>query len=191
MSSSFDHLQIPPEVAAEMTPAVRAFVEVLLARIAKLEAEVAELKRKKTPQNSSLPPSSEHPHAKEAPEAPKSGRKRGGQPGHAKCARPLIPSERCDEVVVERPVECRRCGSPLAGDDPEPIRHQVCEIPEIKPHVTEYQLHRLVCPCCRVSTCAELPEGVPSGQSGPRLVAFTALLMACFRQSKRRTSLFL
>src|SRR5688572_24018978 len=28
------------------------------------EAEVAELKRKKTPQNSSLPPSSEHPHAK-------------------------------------------------------------------------------------------------------------------------------
>lgn len=191
MSSLPDHLQIPPEVAAEMTPAVRAFVEVLLARIAKLEAEVAEWKRKKTPQNSSLPPSSEHPHAKATPETPKSGRKRGGQPGHAKCERPLIPTGQCDEVVVERPVECRRCGSPLAGDDPEPIRHQVCEIPEIKPHVTEYQLHRLVCPCCRVSTCAELPQGVPAGQSGPRLVAFAALLMACFRQSKRRTSLFL
>jgi hypothetical protein len=29
------------------------------------------------------------------------------------------------------------------------------------------------------------------GQAGPRLVAFTALLMAYFRQSKRRTALFL
>ena len=33
--------------------------------------------------------------------------------------------------------------------------------------------------------------GVPSGQSGPRLVAFTGLLMGHFRQSKRRASLFL
>lgn len=191
MSSNSESLQIPPAVAAEMTPAVRAFVELLLARIAALEAEVAELKRKKTPQNSSLPPSSGHPHAKPKPQAPKSGRKPGGQPGHAKCQRPLLPAEQCDEVVVERPVACRRCGTPLAGDDPQPLRHQVCEIPEIKPHVTEYQLHRLVCPCCHTSTCAELPPGVPSGQSGPRLVAFAALLMACFRQSKRRTSLFL
>ena len=35
-----------------------------------------------------------------------------------------------------------------------------------------------------------LPDGVPEGQTGPRLVAFSSLLMACFRQSKRRTSLF-
>ena len=65
------------------------------------------------------------------------------------------------------------------------------ELPEIKPHVTEYQRHRLVCPCCGETTCAELPAGVPVGQAGPRLVAFVALLMAYFRQSKRRTALFL
>jgi hypothetical protein len=35
-------LTIPPEIAAEMTPAVRAFVELLLNRIETLEAEVAE-----------------------------------------------------------------------------------------------------------------------------------------------------
>ena len=64
------------------------------------------------------------------------------------------------------------------------------ELPEIKPVVTEYQRHRLVCACCGKSTCAELPEGVPTGQSGPRLVAFVALLMVCFRLSKRRVSLF-
>jgi transposase len=32
---------------------------------------------------------------------------------------------------------------------------------------------------------------VPTGQAGPRLVALTALLMGCFRQSKSRTALFL
>src|SRR5690606_10023343 len=40
-------------------------------------------------------------------------------------------------------------------------------------------------------TCAPLPAGVPSGQSGPRLIAFTATLMAHFRQSKRRAALFI
>ena len=36
---------IPPELDAEMTPAVRAFVRSLLERIAELEARVTELER--------------------------------------------------------------------------------------------------------------------------------------------------
>ena len=71
------------------------------------------------------------------------------------------------------------------------LRYQVWELPEIKPIVTEYQRHRLACPCCGETTCAELPEGVPQGQSGPRLMAMTAMLMAFYRQSKRRTAKFL
>jgi len=94
-------------------------------------------------------------------------------------------------VLSLKPTECRRCGGRLAGEDADPLRHQVWELPEIKPHVTEYQRHRLTCPCCRTQTCAPLPQGVPEGQSGPRLIAFTALLMAYFRQSKRRTTEFL
>lgn len=174
-----------------MTPAVRAFVEMLLCRIEALETEVAELKgRKATPQNSSVPPSSQHPHAKPKPRRKPSGRKRGGQPGHHKAERTLIPADDCDDVVVLTPKHCRRCGEELTGSDADPLRHQVWELPEIKPLVTEYQRHRLQCPCCRTSTTAALPAGVPCGGSGPRLVAFSALLMACFRQSKRRTALF-
>jgi len=30
---------------------------------------------------------------------------------------------------------------------------------------------------CGCSTCGELPAGVPSGQAGPRLIAFSGLLM--------------
>lgn len=54
--------EIPPELADEMTSAVRAFVESLLGRIAELEARLG-----MTPQNSSLPPSSQHPHISRIP----------------------------------------------------------------------------------------------------------------------------
>jgi len=182
--------QIPPELAAQMTPEVRAFVDSLLSRIETLERQLAEAK--KTPDNSSLPPSIQHPHAK-PPRAAKSATKRrqGGQPGHKRQTRPLIPTEDCTQVISLHPDACRRCGDPLQGVDPEPIRHQVWELPKIEPLVTEYQRHRRTCCRCGKSTCAPLPPGVPSRQSGPRLVAFTGLLMGHFRQSKRRAAYFL
>jgi transposase len=177
---------IPAEVEAEMTPAVRAFVQELLAKIAELAACL-----NKTPQNSSLPSSSQHPHAKPAPAKPKSKNRPGGQPGHPKHERALVPTDQCEEIVTLKPAACRKCGRSLRGNDATPLRHQVWELPEIKPLVTEYQRHRLCCPHCHETTCAELPSGVPSSQAGCRLVAFTALLMGCFRQSKRRVALFL
>jgi transposase len=179
-------LEITEELIARQPPEAQAIIRALLAKLDELEARL-----NKTPQNSSLPPSTQHPHARPPAKKPKSKRQRGGQPGHKKHERALLPVEKCDEVHPLKPTECRRCGGKLSGIDPQPLRHQVWELPEIKPHVTEYQQHRLVCPCCGESTCAELPAGVPRGQAGPRLVAFVALLMAYFRQSKRRTALFL
>jgi transposase len=185
-------LEITEEIIARQPPEAQAIIRLLLARIVDLESRIGQLERgQKTPQNSSLPPSTQHPHAKPPSRKGKSRKKRGGQPGHAKHERPLLPTEQCDEVHPLKPEECRRCGEKLSGTDPEPLRHQVWELPEIKPHVTEYQQHRLECAHCGATTCAELPAGVPQGQSGPRLMAFTALLMAFYRQSKRRTAEFL
>ena len=118
-----------------MTPAVKAFVKVLIdhfeTRISDLESQIQKL----TPQNSSLPPSTQHPHAK--PKRPKGDgpkRKRGGQKGHQKHHRELIPVEQCDDVIPLQPDACRRCGKPLTGTDPEPIRHQVWELPAPQAH---------------------------------------------------------
>ena len=174
------------DLIARQPPEAQAIIRSLLAKISELEARL-----NKSPRNSSLPPSSVHPHAKLAPPKQKSGKKPGGQPGHPKHERALIPTDQCQAVVTMKPKNCRRCGERLAGVDPQPLRHQVWEIPEIKPIVTEYQLHRLACACCRESTCGHLPPGVPQSQAGPRLVALTALLMGCFKQSKRRVALFL
>ncbi len=194
---------VSDNVIARQSPEAQEIIRVLLAEIAGLRAELNDLRAElddlrrqvkgKTPQNSSLPPSTQHPHARPAPppRKRKSTKRRGGQPGHAKHERPLVPSEDCDEVQELKPAECRRCGGKLTGRDPDPLRHQVWELPEIKPHVTEYRRHRLACPCCGETTCAELPAGVPQGQSGPRLTALVALLMAYYRQSKRRTAEFL
>ncbi len=178
-------LSIPPELEAEMTPAVRVFVELLLDRIGKLGAgakDPAELLA--AAQYGASPRQSRLDEAEVEEETRRAA-------GHKKHERPLMPTEECDDVKLLKPTECRRCGEKLSGSDPEPLRHQVWELPEIKPHVTEYQRHRLACPACGETTCAELPCGVPQGQSGPRLMAFTALLMAYYRQSKRRTAEFL
>jgi len=180
--------RIPPELEAEMTPAVKAAFLALLDRIDQLEAQVQKL----TPRNSSVPPSTEHPHAKPArKQTAGKKRKRGGQKGHKRHLRELVPVEQCDTVTECFPDACRKCGGQLDHDPAAPNRHQVWELPPITPMIDEYQLFRGHCPCCGVTTTASLPEGVPTGQCGPRLAAFTGLLMGHFRQSKRRTAAFL
>jgi transposase len=179
---------IPPAAQAALLAVFAAYD----ARIVRLEARIAELEGKsgKDSTNSSKPPSTDHPHAKPVPNKPKSKRSIGGQPGHPKHERALIPTDQCVAVIPCLPTDCRRCGEALAGTDSQPLRHQVWELPEIKPLVTEYQRHRLTCRC-GCSTCGDLPDGVPTGQAGPRLIAFSSLLMACFRQSKRRAAMFM
>jgi transposase len=192
---------ISPEQLAALPPEIRAVVQALIdhyeGRLAVLRAENDALRTElaqaqKNSRNSSKPPSTEHPHAKPLPPAkPKSQRQRGGQPGHEKHERALISAEECSAICDHRPKKCRGCGGRLSGTDPVPLRHQVWELPEIQPLVTEHRRHRLTCLCCGTVTCGELPAGLGLGQAGPRLVAFVALLMGAMRQSKRKSAWFL
>jgi transposase len=132
--------------------------------------------------NSSLPPSSDRFHRKRRP-PPDTGqprKKRGGQFGHRKHQRLLVPPEQVSQIIPRKPTACRRCGRPLTGDDPNPLRHQVAELPPVVPEIIEYQLHRLICPFCHTSTCGALPAEV-KGHFGPRLEATLALLAGQYR----------
>jgi transposase len=197
--------RIPADLDRELSPRAREFVLGLIGEVKRLRRENAELRKrmevleakleKLTPQNSSLPPSTVHPHARPKPGSPKTPRdgkrrKQGAQPGHPRHTRPLVPSEACDRIIDLRPKRCRKCAEKLSGSDSDPLRHQVIELPPIKPTIFEYRRHRLTC-CCGESTCGELPVGVPTGQCGPRLAAFCGLLMGHFRQSRRRAASFL
>jgi transposase len=167
---------LPPDAQAAVTALVQTFER----RIAELEERLG-----KNSMNSSKPPSSDSPSVKRRPPAPASGKKRGGQPGHRRHSRPLVPPERLRQVIECKPPACRCCGHDLQGDDPQPLRHQVAELPPIEPTVDEYRLHRLECPHCGTSTCAALPPGVPTGAFGPRLRAILSVLAGAYRLGKR------
>jgi hypothetical protein len=54
-----------------------------------------------------------------------------GQPGRHGSGPELLPIERVDAVVEHHPEACQHCGSLLEGEDPDPLRHKVIEIPPI------------------------------------------------------------
>lgn len=180
-----------PPLPKELWDQIPATAQVaLLALLGNLQREVAALRQQvadltarlgQNSQNSSRPPSSDAPSVKRPPPQEPSGRKRGAQPGHELHCRALLPA---DTTIARQPTACRRCGQALGGSDPQPLRHQVIELPPIQPLVTEYQLHRLLCPRCGASTCGTLPAGVPTGQQGPRLQATLAVLTGAYRLSK-------
>jgi transposase len=167
-------------LSPEAQAAVSALVQSFEGRIADLEERLG-----KNSTNSSKPPSSDPPTVKRRPPVPASGKKRGGQIGQHRQARPLVPPDQLRQVIDCKPPGCRWCGQPLQGNDPEPIRHQVAEVPPVLPVVDEYRLHRLRCPRCRTSTCATLPPGVPRGAFGPRLRALLGVLAGGYRLGKR------
>ncbi len=177
----------PPEAQAYIR-ALEARVETLTSMVHAFQEQVGTLQEqlKQTSRNSSRPPSSDPPQ-QQRPQRPRGQRRRGGQPGHPGSTRTLIPVEDVDEVVVIKPAQCTHCQAPLSGDDPTPWRHQVIEIPPIKPVVTEYQWHQLACPACGATTRAPWPAGVPSSTYGPRVQATVALCTGAYRLSKRTT----
>jgi len=189
------HPSLPPELWERTPPAIRAYIETLEGQVQTLTSMVDTLQEQvrtleerlnQTSRNSSRPPSSDPPQH-QRPRRPLGKRRRGGQPGHPGHTRPLVPVEDVDEVVVLKPEQCRGCHAPLSGDDPMPFRHQVLEIPPIKPVITEYQWHQLVCPECGETTRAPWPAGVPSDTYGPRVHATVALCTGSYRLSKRTT----
>jgi transposase len=175
-------------VPSEARVAILAVFDSLTGRVAELERRISDLEArlKLNSTNSSKPPSSDPIGLKRKPPTPPSGRKRGGQPGHRRGLRSLVPAEEVRTVTDCRPTDCRRCGHTLVGDDPAPLVHQVAELPKIEPLVDEYRLHRLNCPRCGVTTCGNLPAGVPRGCFGPYLQAVLSTLAGGYRLSKRQ-----
>lgn len=189
-----------PEIGSEdwqrTPPRVPQVILRLVERVAALEQEVSSLRAaheqlreqtRRSSHNSSQPPSSDAPSVPPRQQRKASGRKRGAQPGHAGHQRTLSPVEACQRVTDHRPAQCGTCGSALSGDDLHPYRHQVVELPEVKPLVDEHRLHQLRCPTCGDMTRAPLPAEVSASGYGPRLVATVGMLSGPYRQSERQT----
>jgi transposase len=166
------------------------------ARIAALEARLQDLEAKLHDLEAKLhdalrpPPAPRGPAIQPAaPGKKKTGRRRGGQPGHPPHLRQLLPPERVSEVVLFIPDQCEHCRGSLPGQasphDPEPRRHQVAELPEMRSRITEYQAHARRCSGCGQVTYATIPAEQRAHGMGPQLTATLSYLAGAHGMSKR------
>src|SRR3954463_4877191 len=163
---------------------LRAQVEALTAKVAGLQATLAQVQAqlaaaRKDSSTSSKPPSSDIVKPPKPPPPPGQERRHaGGQPGHPKHERPLVPPERLSAPPHDYlPEICPDCGRGLrpAGDDVRVV--QQVEIAEVPILIEEHRSHPGWCAhCCKVHY-APLPAAVASGGlAGPRLTTLIAYL---------------
>jgi transposase len=185
---------------------LEAMVVAKEARILELEQQVAEFRevvvelKERLGQNSSnsnKPPSSDGPTSqsgdkgKKGNKKKKSTRKRGGQRGHKGHHRELVPPSEVTAVVDHYPAECENCWQPLPQQpDQQPQRHQVTELPPVRPETTEHRCHQVLCPCGH-RTRGRLGPQVPASPFGPRLMSLIALLTGMYHLSRRKTATLL
>ncbi len=141
------------------------------ARIKELEDTVA-----KDSRTSSKPPSSDGlgrlPRRSRRP----SGKRPGGQAGHA--GHTLAMVEQPDEVVCHRPEVCRQCHQDLSavpGIVTE--RRQVLDVPEIRLLAHEHRIEAICCPTCHSISHGSFPLAVSAPvQYGPNVQALAVYL---------------
>jgi transposase len=156
--------------------------EELIALVAALRAQVAELERRLglNSSNSGKPPSSDglKKPARVSSLRERSGKKPGGQKGHK--GETLRQVADPNEVVNHYPPACSMCG---VGLDPKTsVGHsarQVFDLPQPQPLVvTEHRAHDCQCPACGAKTRAPFPDGVNAPvQYGARITAFVIYLL--------------
>ncbi len=183
--------QATPTEAREVIHSLNKRVTELTTTVEKLTTIVEQLQARlnQNSNNSSRPPSSDSPFKSKKKAKPRGGDP-GGQFGHEGHHRALLDVNLVDELISVRPKSCRHCAKPLSKKLPimaEVVRHQIQEIPEIKPRVTEYQLNALTCPACHKTTRASLPIGVSESGYGARATAIVANLHGQLHLSMSQT----
>ncbi len=132
----------------------------LIEIILTLESRIAALEKNSS--NSSKPPSSDfHMPKRNQSLRTSSGRKSGGQHGHAGITREQTVSP--DEVITCRPEVCHSCKRSLHGITGLVWeKRQVADIPPMQMFVKEYRSESISCPDCKARSIGIFPDQVSS-----------------------------
>ena len=174
----------------DATPeSIKLVIEDLHGLVAQLSQRILALEEKinKNSKNSSIPPSKNGFGGEKKQEQSKQEKKtQKRRTNNTKSEKKFYSPEECKAIHEEKPQACSECGEELQGSDPEPYRHQIIEMPIIRPEVVEYRLHELECEHCGAKTRANLPSGVTEKCYGHGLAAWIAILSGEYRQSYRQ-----
>lgn len=164
-----------------------AYIEQLENEIVKLKKRIEELERLlgMNSQNSSKPPSSDSPGMSVVFPI-RRRKKRGAKNGHQPHLRELLPPETVKQRIELKPQVCHCGGTNLEKTSEEPLRHQIVDIPPIKPQVTEYVQFVYRCKDCGELVYQSLPDEVKRKYFGPGILALVAILTGMLNTSKRK-----
>jgi len=126
--------------------------------------------------NSGMPPSSDIFKKKIKNGREKTGKKKGGQKGHAGATSKF---ENIDVTIELKPSTCDKCGTSIKGCAVinEQLRHVTDLNKNFKPEVTLYKSMSVECPACSNISKGIFPEGVKAwAQYGPKIQALVTYL---------------
>lgn len=163
----FDFSGPPPqaktlEEAQSIIDALWMICRQMKQQINQLEGRVKTLEERlnKNSQNSSKPPSSDglqKPNPKNL--RGKSGKNRGGQPGHKRNI--LEKHSHPDTLIYHALNKCEHCHQLLQEIDVLDYEtRQVFDMPPLKINITEHRAEQKICPCCQKMTTASFPNNV-------------------------------
>jgi len=170
-------LQAQLEVQRAQFESLQAQLDVLQRTVTQLQAQLAAARKDSS--TSSKPPSSDIVKPPQPP--PPTGqdrRKIGGQPGHPKHERVLVPLELVNGGTHDHFVElCPACGHGLQPTAAAPHVVQQIEIHTVPLTIEEHCSHPGWCPHCQTVRYAPLPVTIErGGLVGPRLTTLIAYL---------------